>query len=129
MVHGLLPFPERFEYLLDTAQAVRMFPHLPQALCFVGHTHVPQIFINEKDIVIALNATTLTLEETKKYIVNVGSVGQPRDGNPKAAYCIFDSEKKSLEIRRVPYPVEEAQARILAAGLPAYLARRLAVGL
>jgi diadenosine tetraphosphatase ApaH/serine/threonine PP2A family protein phosphatase len=60
--------------------------------------------------------------------VNVGSVGQPRDGDPRAAFGIYDADARSLAIRRVPYPVDAAQRRILNAGLPASLANRLAIG-
>ena len=68
------------------------------------------------------------VEAGKKYFVNVGSVGQPRDGNPKCAYVIYDMEESTIEIRRLDYDIATAQAKIRAAGLPERLAERLALG-
>ena len=71
---------------------------------------------------------TLRLEEDARHIINPGSVGQPRDGDPRAAFAIYETEGPSLTLRRIPYAVDAAQRRILGAGLPASLANRLAVG-
>ena len=68
------------------------------------------------------------IEPGRKYFVNVGSVGQPRDGNPKAAYAIYDMDEGSVELRRLDYDISAAQAKIMAAGLPPRLAERLALG-
>lgn len=128
IVHSLLPHPERFDYLTELDQATEMFPLLESDICFIGHTHVPQIFIQNGDEFCESDSLDVTLDHKGKYIVNVGSVGQPRDGNPFAAYCIYDSGKKTVTIHRVPYDIPEAQRRITAAGLPEFLARRLAAG-
>ena len=72
--------------------------------------------------------TLLKIEDDVQYLVNPGSVGQPRDGDPRAAYALLDVEARELKLRRILYPVEKAQRRILAAGLPASLANRLALG-
>jgi diadenosine tetraphosphatase ApaH/serine/threonine PP2A family protein phosphatase len=75
-----------------------------------------------------LTSTSLTLERGRKYFINVGSVGQPRDGDPRAAYAIYDAKDRTVEVRRVEYDIETAQARIIEAGLPTWLAERLAIG-
>jgi diadenosine tetraphosphatase ApaH/serine/threonine PP2A family protein phosphatase len=72
--------------------------------------------------------TTIELGPNARYLVNAGSVGQPRDGDPRAAYGVYDSTARSLTLKRAVYPVDAAQRRILSAGLPASLANRLAVG-
>ena len=128
LVHGLLPHPERFDYLTETDQASAMFPCLDRQICFVGHTHVPQIFIQDKNGVFESGELNIRIEDGKKYIVNVGSVGQPRDGDSQAAYCVYDSESKTAAIKRTPYAVEEAQKMIVQAGLSFFLAQRLSMG-
>jgi diadenosine tetraphosphatase ApaH/serine/threonine PP2A family protein phosphatase len=76
----------------------------------------------------ASESAPVPIEPGLSYLVNVGSVGQPRDGDPRAAFGVYDADARSLELRRVPYPVDVAQRRILNAGLPASLANRLAIG-
>ena len=71
---------------------------------------------------------SVKLEDDKKYVVNVGSVGQPRDGDPKASFAIYDKHSGTIEIKRVSYDIESAQRKIIAAGLPPFLASRLAEG-
>ena len=73
-------------------------------------------------------STTLTLQPGVRYLINCGSVGQPRDGDPRAGFALYDTDARSIAIRRVPYPVEGAQRKIIAAGLPPSLATRLAMG-
>ena len=128
LVHGLLPHPELFGYLTKIDQAIEMFPFLENTICFVGHTHVPKIFVQQGDKVYESASLEIDIENVHKYIINVGSAGQPRDGNPLAAYCVYDTERKTVSIKRVPYNIKEAQKRILAAGLPVFLANRLAWG-
>lgn len=129
LVHGTLQEPSYFHYLADERQAEVMFRLMDRDVCFVGHSHVPGVFIkNQKGQIRYFSSQEVKLEEGFRYIVNVGSVGQPRDNNPMAAYCIFDTEEKVVLIKRANYDVEEAQQRILSAGLPAFLASRLAQG-
>ncbi len=128
MVHGLLPFPERFDYLTEVHQAQEMFAYMDGKICFVGHTHVPQIFIQEDEKITESYSAEIEISNGKKYIINVGSVGQPRDGVPLAAYCVYDSKLQTAAIKRIPYEIQEAQERILQAGLPVFLAQRLALG-
>lgn len=127
MVHGGLNHPSRFNYMVDTADASETFEIMDRPVCFVGHTHVPKIFICHKRVY-QLPETTIEINPACRYIVNVGSVGQPRDGNPMAGYGIYDSEARTVEIKRVPYDIKTAQTKILEAGLPMALARRLSAG-
>jgi len=128
MAHGTLHEPQNFHYMLDRHAAILSFDNLKTKICFVGHSHVPGIFTYKGDLPEYFYSQTLKLEKSKKYIANVGSVGQPRDGDPRACYCIYDKKNSSLEIRRVAYNVKKAQKKILAAGLPPYLAHRLGDG-
>jgi diadenosine tetraphosphatase ApaH/serine/threonine PP2A family protein phosphatase len=88
---------------------------------------VPVAFIRD-NMIRGGTYSKFKVEPGRKYFVNVGAVGQPRDGNPKAAYVIYDMGESSIELRRLDYDIAAAQKKILAAGLPARLAERLAVG-
>lgn len=119
-------------YILNEESAMRAFADTEFSLAFFGHTHVPCVIgeradgIEWQDLV---PGVTLELPANKRYLVNVGSVGQPRDRDPRAAFVVYDSVKRLVEIRRVAYPVERAQRRIVRAGLPSLLADRLAIGM
>jgi diadenosine tetraphosphatase ApaH/serine/threonine PP2A family protein phosphatase len=128
--HGA-PFDEDV-YIFDDLDARRAFRALQRPLCLFGHTHVPAIFSFDGDLQTIGpprgDASTLTLREDLKYLVNVGAVGQPRDGDPRAAFGILDTSAREVTVKRVTYDIAAAQAKILAAGLPDVLAQRLAVG-
>jgi len=129
LVHGTLSEPEYFHYTFYMSEAVgRTFHLMDHNICFIGHTHVPQIIVQQDEAAPCLDMLKTQVIPTKKYIVNVGSVGQPRDGNPMAAYCIYDTETSMVEVKRAQYDIETAQQKILKAGLPAVLAERLAAG-
>ncbi|MDP2654011.1 MAG: metallophosphoesterase family protein [Candidatus Omnitrophota bacterium] len=128
MVHSTLPEPEDFDYLSNVPKATAMFRHFREPVCFIGHTHVPDIVKSEDGTVSFERERTLALKAGARYIVNVGSVGQPRDGDPRAAYGIYDAALRTLSIQRVSYDVELAQEKILKSGLPPWLASRLAHG-
>jgi predicted phosphodiesterase len=106
--------------------------HLPdKRVCFFGHTHRRALWyrdIRGKIALLPIRPDKMRLERNCLYLINPGSVGQPRDGNPEAAFAIFDDEEFSIHFRSVPYDVKSAQRRILEAGLPEYLAERLAQG-
>jgi len=129
MVHGTLDEPGDFNYMTDGYIVSRTFELLETNICFVGHTHVPGVFIKSKDSRIRYQENSnINIKEDSKYIINVGSVGQPRDGNPKAAYCIYDSDKKNVQIKRISYDIQVTGKKIIAEGLPRFLGERLLIG-
>jgi diadenosine tetraphosphatase ApaH/serine/threonine PP2A family protein phosphatase len=97
-------------------------------LCFVGHSHVSVVFWLEEDEVKYTFDDFIKVKLGVKYIINVGSVGQPRDNNPQAAFSIFDNNEGTIEIKRVDYDIESAKNKILKAGLPKILGYRLLEG-
>jgi diadenosine tetraphosphatase ApaH/serine/threonine PP2A family protein phosphatase len=108
-----------------------LYKHSDLRVCFFGHTHRRALWyrdIRGKVALRQISPATMQLSPEEHYLINPGSVGQPRDGNPEAAYAIFDDEASSIQFKSVPYDVSGAQRRILAAGLPPYLAERLALG-
>ncbi len=128
LVHGTPARPEDFDYILSPYQAMKAFLALGGSLCFVGHSHRPGILVEEKGAIRFDGSVSLELEPEQRYIVNVGSVGQPRDADPRACVCLFDEEKRMISLHRVAYDVARAAAKIRAAGLPCVLAERLFEG-
>jgi len=127
MVHATLDQPERWGYVFDKLMAAASFTYQNTSVCFFGHTHVPVAFIRDS-VVRGGTYSKFRVEAGRKYFVNVGSVGQPRDNNPKAAYVVYDLNEGSIELRRLDYDIGKAQRKILDAGLPPRLAERLAFG-
>ncbi|HOY09204.1 MAG TPA: metallophosphoesterase family protein, partial [Candidatus Omnitrophota bacterium] len=109
MTHGTFNAPSGFQYLLGSFQAGEAFPYLQRKIGIVGHTHIPGFFVRKGGDVHAGVGPFLQGEEGCEIIINVGSVGQPRDGDPRAAYGIYDSDKNYFEIQREPYDVKSAQ--------------------
>ena len=128
LVHATMDNPEGFGYVFDHLQAEAHFTHQVVPLCFHGHTHCPMIYEKQIGAVYRIDAQDFKLPIGRKYFINVGSVGQPRDGDPRAAYALYDPKARTVRFRRLEYDVAAAQARIRAAGLPERLAERLAVG-
>jgi predicted phosphodiesterase len=127
MVHATLDGPQRWGYVFDKLAAAASFTYQNTSVCFFGHTHVPVAFIRD-NIVRGGTYSKFKVETGRKYFVNVGSVGQSRDGVAKATYVIYDLDEGSIELRRLDYDIPAAQAKIRAAGLPERLAERLAYG-
>ncbi|MGC3960856.1 MAG: metallophosphoesterase family protein [Verrucomicrobiota bacterium] len=127
IVHATLDGPQRWGYVFDKLAAAASFTYQNTSVCFFGHTHVPVAFMKDS-VVRGGTYSKFKTEPGKKYFVNVGAVGQPRDNNPKAAYVIYDTVDGTIEIRRLDYDIAAAQKKILAAGLPERLAERLAYG-
>lgn len=127
IVHSTLDGPQRWGYVFDKLAASASFTYQNTSVCFFGHTHVPVAFVKDSQVR-GGTYSKFKVELGKKYFVNVGSVGQPRDGNPKAAYVIYDMNEGSVELRRLDYDIALAQAKIRAAGLPERLADRLSYG-
>lgn len=128
--HGA-PFDEDV-YLFDELDAHRAFRAMQRPLCLFGHTHVPTLFRFQGDLsVVGPPRGTefrLVLDPDVRYLVNCGAVGQPRDGDARAAFGTLDTAARAVTIHRTSYDVAAAQAKIVAAGLPDVLARRLAAG-
>jgi diadenosine tetraphosphatase ApaH/serine/threonine PP2A family protein phosphatase len=129
--HGS-PFDED-AYIFDELDAVRALKVSKRPLCLFGHTHYPVTFelsADSFDSVAHANAPEMRIQMKpgSKYLLNPGSVGQPRDGDPRAAYAIVDTKERRVDLFRLKYAIEEAQAKVLKAGLPDVLAQRLAVG-
>lgn len=127
IVHATLDTPSEWGYVFKDLDAVASFTYQLTTVCFFGHTHVQGAFIRD-DTVQRTNAANIRVEPTKKYFVNTGSVGQPRDGNWQAAYAIYHMEEERIEQRRLRYDIALAQKKIIDAGLPRMLADRLALG-
>ncbi len=129
LAHGSPRHPV-WEYILDLQTAAVNFAHFDTPYCLVGHTHVPVIFqqLNSR-VGVSPFAPSQPIQLTEeRLIINPGSVGQPRDGDPRASYLILDTEALTVTLRRTPYPIEETQTRMRKAGLPARLISRLAYG-
>ena len=126
--HGA-PFDED-HYVFDDQDASRAAEAASRRICLFGHTHLPAVYATAQDPVVASDepADELKLPMSGPVLLNVGSVGQPRDGDPRAAYGLFDQAEGRIRLRRVPYDVKAAQNAILKAGLPAWLAIRLERG-
>ncbi len=98
-------------------------------ICFVGHSHVAGVFTKDKEGNLNYSEDEkIAIKDENKYIINVGSVGQPRDNDPGAAYCIYDTEKKIVQIKRIDYDIKTARKKIIDIGLPQFLADRLLWG-
>jgi diadenosine tetraphosphatase ApaH/serine/threonine PP2A family protein phosphatase len=124
--HSTLHHPEAFDYLFSPYDAFLSFRHLRTPLALVGHSHVPITFF-EGNPVCYTTEDEIHLD-SRRAISNIGSVGQPRDEDARAAYGIYDAEARCLTIQRVPYDVEETVTRIREVGLPPILGDRLLVG-
>lgn len=132
--HGA-PFDED-HYIFDGNDANMALQAAERPVCLYGHTHLPAVFkiVNRDMTSFEGNApdpdrdTVIPLERDTQYLINVGAVGQPRDGDPRAGYGVLDDEAREVRLFRVRYAVEKAQQKIIAAGLPASLANRLALG-
>ena len=127
LVHATLDAPERWGYVFDKLAAAASFPYQNTQVCFFGHTHVPVAFMRDT-VVRGGTYSKFKIDTAKKYFINVGAIGQPRDNNPKAAYVVYDMDEGTIELRRLEYDIPTTQKKILAAGLPERLAERLAVG-
>ena len=129
IVHGSPRKPYFWEYILEIGQASEILQQLGERLCFFGHTHLPRIFTSGEEIVPRPAADGDWYPLPLPALVNPGSVGQPRDGIPDAAFAVVDLESPAVQFHRVAYSIATTQAKILAAGLPQIEAYRLALGM
>ncbi len=134
LCHGSPYQQEEFPYILDEADVATIIEHdcPSQSLIFVGHTHRGTVFICREQPVLHIwedTQTTIQIVPDQRYVFNVGSVGQPRDGDWRASYGIFDTEARSFELRRAEYDVDTASEKIARLGFPLTLSERLFLGL
>lgn len=129
LVHASPRKPEAWHYIMSLGDAEDAFDAFSEKACFVGHTHVPFIVVRKKDgSMKALDHGEILFAEGSRYLINAGSVGQPRDGDPRASYALLDSSRGRVEIRRVAYDVVRTQELMRRCGLPDFLRDRLSVG-
>lgn len=152
LVHATLDSPETWGYVFDSHHAVGNFSYQRTQLCFCGHSHVPvafdkaplaigrrlveridnwesNVYYPEADEDFSLSdELPVQLEKGHKYLFNIGSIGQPRNGDPRSSFAVYDDEARTVTRYRVPYDVASAQQKVRAAGLPERLAWRLGVG-
>ncbi len=125
--HATLHHPQDWGYVLTAAHAALHFPHQRHSLCFIGHTHRPAFWVEGEDT--SRDITSLeSINSTRKQLINVGSVGQPRDGDESACYLLYRPDHSDVWWRRVPYDIPAAQRAIEDAGLPIKFADRLSFG-
>ncbi len=139
IVHSSLDHPKAWNYIINASDASNNFPRQFSHLCFHGHTHTPKVFVwdgqhaaEDDESLHPLYMEGFTEFQPLpdlKYFINVGSVGQPRDSDPRASYGIYDSDLNLIIIKRVEYDITAAQEAIRRAGLPEYLAERLEKGI
>ena len=127
VVHSTLYSPELFEYIQTSYDAHLSFEQQSTPLSFMGHSHVPVNFFKRKNVSFNME-TEVRLDDQTKIMVNVGSIGQPRDENPDAVCVIYDSDEGMIRVVRVKYDVDKAARKIISAGLPEILAERLKYG-
>ena len=120
LVHATPVKPASWNYVLSWEQAEKCFGAFKSALCFIGHTHRP--------LIIGEDSSIGSFQRNRRFLINVGSVGQPRDGIPAASFGFLDSRKWTFEIVRVPYDIDSTARAIKKAGLPEYLAHRIFLG-
>lgn len=125
-VHASPHIPQSYKYVLNEESALMNFDAFTEKVCFIGHSHKPLIW--EFDGVNVFSSSMENLDTGKRYIINVGSVGQPRDGNPEASFGYFDTELFVYKNIRVKYDIKSASDKIINAGLPEFLAQRLYKG-
>lgn len=127
IVHATLDTPGSWGYVTNKFDAMASFSYQFTPVCFYGHTHTPKVYA-KGDSVEVLEGEEALIEPAKKYFINVGSVGQPRDGDWRSSYAIYDVFNQKVTFRRLEYDLKTAQRKIIDAGLPEMLANRLAVG-
>jgi len=127
IVHATLDTPAGWGYVTNKFDAMASFSYQFTPVCFHGHTHTPRFYVKDGSVE-SVPGESIKIEMGRKYFINAGSVGQPRDGDWRASYAIYDADNQVVTIRRLEYDLAGAQRKIVEAGLPEMLANRLAVG-
>jgi diadenosine tetraphosphatase ApaH/serine/threonine PP2A family protein phosphatase len=128
LVHATPSDPAAWQYVLSKPDAEAELDAYQEPLCLIGHSHFPATYENDGAGTRYLPDERVTLVTGRRYLVNVGSVGQPRDGDPRASYLLYDTEGREIVRRRLEYDIDTAARKILEAGLPEFLAQRLQRG-
>lgn len=129
LVHSSPREPELWHYILDMDDAIESFDYFTQRVCLIGHTHRPFIVVRKQSGECELAAgPEESISQDCRYLINIGSVGQPRDGDPRSCYLIYDDENETVQHKRVQYNVRATQKDMARIGLPGFLIERLAVG-
>lgn len=133
VVHGTLHMPDQFGYVISQVEAMDSLEQQETRLCFVGHSHVPAVYMRRnaspREIVVRPQSEVeVSYRGYDRVLMNVGSVGQPRDEDPRAAYGLVDTDREIAWVKRVHYDIAGVQRKIRDAGLPEVLANRLALG-
>ncbi len=129
LAHSSPKEPLMWHYIFNIFDAIENFEHFNTNLCFIGHSHHPVVIErNSEGKTNASKDQFIQLNSASRYIINVGSVGQPRDRNPKACFIIYDSGNMTIEFKRVQYDIAAAQEKMRKEGLPDYLIERLTYG-
>jgi len=129
IVHATPHKPDEWNYITTIGDAVKNFAEFGSQICFIGHSHVPLVVsVDSENEYLVLSDNPIKVLPDHRYIINVGSVGQPRDSNPLASYGIFDNSTNIFEYHRVEYNISQTQNKIKATNLPVFLAERLALG-
>ncbi len=127
IVHAELTAPQKWGYIFDIDDAYPSFKMLKDQVCFIGHSHRPVVFSAGEMINWSLQERVV-LQKDMRYIINIGSVGQPRDGNPESSYAVYDADAGVIELKHSGYDIGKAQEKVIRAGLPKILAERLSIG-
>ena len=127
-VHASPRDPDSWGYIIDALEAAEVFHFMLKPVAFIGHSHVPCLFLEGGEIRPLHHGDTIRLQAGQRYIVNVGSVGQPRDRDPRTAYVLYDDENKTVQFNRLIYDWNKAAVKIRTAGLPLALADRITIG-
>jgi diadenosine tetraphosphatase ApaH/serine/threonine PP2A family protein phosphatase len=129
LAHSSPLAPSEWRYILNHQEAVDNYAYIQNNLCFIGHSHQPLIIEYTTPSTVKVHRPLeKVLDPDVPYIVNIGSVGQPRDAITESCWVLFDSDTRTVSFRRVPYPIETVQKKMEEANLPRYLIDRLAVG-
>ena len=127
-VHAEPSQPARWGYITDLGTAQNALAAIEQRLCFVGHSHCPFLCAERDGRIELLPSGPQPIRSSSRYLANIGSVGQPRDGDARACFALWDRAADTMELVRCPYDIQTTQRKIITAGLPPVLAERLALG-
>ncbi len=133
-VHSTPHEPARWRYIFSSADAIEQFGYFDNKICFIGHSHIPGVFTDKGDYIqisVPFNEreTLVKILADRRYIINIGSVGQPRDSDARGSIAVYDTDAEVVKFIRFFYPVPDTQKKIIAAGLPTFLAERLEQGI